>query len=172
MSFTTKGPWDEINLPIINIYIGKRSLQWKKLVEKNASRCVYKFPARYVGGENSHLQNTFPCFLISFGAIVLVVLSHLLSCSFPRSSVLCLLECTPLPVGALLLKLYLPWGSGVIAIEKNLQHEENLSFSVHVSESYWYKQPSDVLKVSLLIIAFPSLLVSWFPLISAILCHC
>lgn len=48
-----------------------------------------------------------------------------------------------------------------MAIENNLQHKRRTHpVPMHISKRYWYKQFSDILKVSQFFIAFPSLLVS------------
>lgn len=123
MSSSTKGPWDEINLTIINMYKEKiieiEETSWKIIlvdVEISFLPCVDT-------EKNSYLQNAIPCFLTIFGTIVLFFPSQLLVCSFPSFSILCLLECMALLVGDSLKQNYPPWRSGVIAIEKNLQHK-------------------------------------------------
>lgn len=156
-SSSTKELEAEINLPIIKIYMEKVT-EMEETSRKNSSRWGYKVPARCVW-DKKHLQNAFTCFPISF--VVLVLLSHLVVCSFPSFSGLCLLECMHLPVSALILKQnYSPWGSGVIAIENNFQHKRRTHpLPMYICKNYWYKQLSNILKVSQFFIVFPSLLV-------------
>lgn len=123
MSSSTKGPWDEINITIISIYKEKiivmEETSWKKIL----MGVDISFLPSVSTEKTVTCRNAVPCFLIIFRTIVLFLPSQLVVGFFPRFSILCLLEYMSLPVSDLLKQNYPPWGSSVIAIEKDLQHK-------------------------------------------------